>query len=206
MYEMNSLIVLELTNNNFIYPQKEIIHYNDAKKTLDALMALHNYQRKKQMQKENNVSNKLQDQQYLNQQTNELKKKEDKIIEDHCDCKSTTQLILDYINKLNEATNKINQLEKLNKFLVEKILENDQLYEKKYNGLLFKLEESEQNRLCSLCFDNPKNVLLLPCKHFSICYGCYTHNSYTNDQTQNQMKQCPICRKDITAAIHTFVI
>ncbi|KAL5022381.1 hypothetical protein ScPMuIL_001536 [Solemya velum] len=39
---------------------------------------------------------------------------------------------------------------------------------------------------CTLCFDNPANIVLLPCQHMGFCQKCAL-----------QLETCPICRKHI---------
>ena len=39
---------------------------------------------------------------------------------------------------------------------------------------------------CCVCMSNPKNVILEPCYHFSICEECLKN-----------FNKCPICRKEI---------
>jgi hypothetical protein len=47
--------------------------------------------------------------------------------------------------------------------------------------------------ICAICFENPPNVLLMPCKHFAICKAC-----------ADKLTDCPICRDHITEKIPTF--
>jgi len=38
---------------------------------------------------------------------------------------------------------------------------------------------------CIICMENPKNIVLLPCKHMCMCKQCYEQSALT---------LCPICR------------
>jgi len=63
--------------------------------------------------------------------------------------------------------------------------------------LLDQLEEVDQQRMCTLCFDSPKSILFLPCRHLVVCAACYSlcANVHT----------CLICRSFVAEAIHIFV-
>ena len=56
--------------------------------------------------------------------------------------------------------------------------------------------DGEQNRLCVVCLDNEKQVLLRPCKHYCVCEVC----------SRRLRGECPICRSHFTSSevIHIF--
>ena len=42
------------------------------------------------------------------------------------------------------------------------------------------------DKSCLVCYNNPCNLVILPCKHLIICAECF-----------QQMDRCPLCRKEI---------
>lgn len=59
------------------------------------------------------------------------------------------------------------------------------------------LQAEKESKLCVICSDNERNVVLLPCRHFSFCRNCvetaYKYNKY-----------CPICRTGIDNIVHVY--
>ena len=90
----------------------------------------------------------------------------------------------------NQRLNRINQqlVNNIN-FLKEKLIKihntnlnlNDTIndIDREYNKLVDVYR-------CVVCYKNPKNIILEPCYHFSICKECL-----------NKLNTCPVCRKDI---------
>ena len=54
-----------------------------------------------------------------------------------------------------------------------------------------------EKHLCIICYTNPTKIILYPCRHKCICEKCYT--SLKN--TPNDLKNCPICRRDVISVI-----
>ena len=54
-----------------------------------------------------------------------------------------------------------------------------------------------EKHLCIICYTNPTKIILYPCRHKCICEKCYT--SLKN--TPNDLKKCPICRRDVISVI-----
>ena len=48
---------------------------------------------------------------------------------------------------------------------------------------------------CIICVDRPRNVIMKPCLHFSICSVCYANL---------RKKVCPICKKPLNDCIEVF--
>lgn len=48
---------------------------------------------------------------------------------------------------------------------------------------------------CILCVNKPRDIILKPCMHFSICADCYH---------KIDKKQCPVCRKDIHDIVEIY--
>jgi len=55
------------------------------------------------------------------------------------------------------------------------------------------LKAEDRSKSCAICFINPKNVVVLPCRHFCICPTCVT-----------SINKCPICRADMTGSMEIF--
>lgn len=51
--------------------------------------------------------------------------------------------------------------------------------------------DSNEQILCVICFEQRKNVMLIPCKHLCICIGC----------KNNTKELCPLCRTPIAQYI-----
>jgi len=47
--------------------------------------------------------------------------------------------------------------------------------------------------LCKICMDNPLQMVFLPCGHLSTCEDC-----------SKNLKECPICRQNITGKVKTY--
>ncbi|CAD8199358.1 unnamed protein product [Paramecium octaurelia] len=51
------------------------------------------------------------------------------------------------------------------------------------------------NYECQICFERPRNIIIKPCKHLSICYDC---------SQKLKKPQCPICKQQIEDKIEIF--
>jgi len=49
---------------------------------------------------------------------------------------------------------------------------------------------------CIICFENPKNVVILPCRHFCICSDC---------SAKTTLSDCPICRGAVSGSIVVYL-
>lgn len=52
-----------------------------------------------------------------------------------------------------------------------------------------------EQRMCVVCQDKEKSVVLLPCRHMCVCAACSEHA---------QLKNCPLCREAIAHKISVF--
>jgi hypothetical protein len=57
---------------------------------------------------------------------------------------------------------------------------------------------SEQDE-CKICCEHQRDTILLPCRHFALCWGCATRIRDSEDSI------CPICRAEIAGAQFTYV-
>ncbi|OQV14055.1 hypothetical protein BV898_11720 [Hypsibius exemplaris] len=51
------------------------------------------------------------------------------------------------------------------------------------------IQAQEDEKLCSICQDSPKNMVLIPCGHICICQDC----------SQRDINVCPLCRALVTS-------
>ena len=56
--------------------------------------------------------------------------------------------------------------------------------------------ENKSNSTCVVCFEAPKCILLMPCKHLCLCENC---------SERIEIKNCPICRNTVKNKIKIFV-
>lgn len=57
-----------------------------------------------------------------------------------------------------------------------------------------RFSNSEEAKLCRICFVNERNIVLDPCGHFVLCKDCIT-----------SLSSCPICRKTYKAVIRAYL-
>ena len=62
-------------------------------------------------------------------------------------------------------------------------------------GLILNLEEDVQ-RLCVICHDREKCVILMPCRHLCLCVECSNHDA---------VNSCPKCRAVISSKINVYL-
>lgn len=60
------------------------------------------------------------------------------------------------------------------------------------------LEQEREDRLCVVCQDRPKRVILLPCRHLCLCDACRSA-IITRDNS------CPVCRRPILQTLRVFL-
>ncbi|XP_076320906.1 uncharacterized protein LOC143230728 [Tachypleus tridentatus] len=63
--------------------------------------------------------------------------------------------------------------------------------------LYVKREREKERELCVVCQDHPKNVILLPCRHFCLCQTCRSAIIVLK-------RGCPICRQPVLDTLHVF--
>ena len=49
------------------------------------------------------------------------------------------------------------------------------------------------DRICTICFDNERSILFLPCGHFICCEVCVAN-----------FKECPVCRREINGLVRPY--
>lgn len=65
------------------------------------------------------------------------------------------------------------------------------------NGHLYH-QDLNDDKLCIVCQENPKEIIYLPCGHFCLCKDC-------SNQIRKTQKNCPVCRKQVkrTSRVYT---
>ncbi|RYG94958.1 hypothetical protein EON65_56680 [archaeon] len=53
-----------------------------------------------------------------------------------------------------------------------------------------------QQRLCTICMEDDRTVLLMPCRHLCLCSKC---------SEQSMLQLCPICRNRIQEKVTVFI-
>lgn len=53
----------------------------------------------------------------------------------------------------------------------------------------------DEQRLCVICQERDKSVVLLPCRHLCICDQCAEYD---------QLRVCPLCRRDIESKFAVY--
>ena len=57
------------------------------------------------------------------------------------------------------------------------------------------IDQQKEQRLCVVCQESEKSVVLLPCRHMCLCEAC---------STNNQVQFCPLCRRPIAHRISVY--
>ena len=99
-----------------------------------------------------------------------------------------------HLTDINEIKNKneynINEIKNKNEYNINEI---KTICEKKLltqeQDSLKKIEESNNNKLCKICFINPSNVIFDVCSHIIICEQCEIKLRRTS-----RCNKCPVCR------------
>jgi hypothetical protein len=83
--------------------------------------------------------------------------------------------------------------------LEHKSLQELQAYERQLKNALERIERAKQNleeeKLCVVCRENPKEVLMMPCRHLCVCKDC---------GHRVELTRCPLCREVIAERLTVF--
>ena len=58
-----------------------------------------------------------------------------------------------------------------------------------------RMNEEEENRMCVICQEERKSVLLMPCRHLCCCRDC---------SRREELTRCPLCRNHISQKIDVY--
>jgi RING finger protein 26 len=58
---------------------------------------------------------------------------------------------------------------------------------------------SNEHNSCCICKENPKSMLLLPCRHICLCEEC--GENFHNGRLEN----CPVCRQMIRDILRVYI-
>lgn len=59
-------------------------------------------------------------------------------------------------------------------------------------------------KICNICLDEIISVLILPCRHMSLCLNCaYMYNEVDREEGGFKLnRECPVCRELIRCFVH----
>lgn len=84
-------------------------------------------------------------------------------------------------------------------FFAQKTLQELQVFERQVKHILEKIENAkqylEEEKLCVICRESPKEVLFMPCRHLCVCKDC---------GHREELERCPLCREVIAERISVF--
>jgi len=69
--------------------------------------------------------------------------------------------------------------------------------------LLEQVEREREDKLCVICQDREKCIMILPCRHLCICNDCQV--SLMNRTDRAHSRTCPICRKIVKQTIKAYL-
>ena len=73
-------------------------------------------------------------------------------------------------------------------------------------------EELFQLKHCVVCLDEPRSVLLLPCKHLVLCGGCMqrmqstVRQQYQQGASDQEDVLCPVCREPAASMLPGVIL
>merc|ERR1712083_242051 len=69
--------------------------------------------------------------------------------------------------------------------------------------LMEQVEREREDKLCVICQDREKCIMILPCRHLCICYVCQVSLVQRTDRAHS--RTCPICRKIVKQTIKAYL-
>ena len=69
--------------------------------------------------------------------------------------------------------------------------------------LLEQVEREREDKLCVICQDQEKCIMILPCRHLCICQDCQANLLQRNNQAHS--RSCPFCRRPIKQMIKAYL-
>ena len=96
----------------------------------------------------------------------------------------TTQRKKDYQQQRDEYEQKLKKATESESKSAERIRELEKL-----------LEESSNAQLCQICFEHPRDCIIMPCTHLLYCRACVAEHK------RSGANRCPTCRGPISGEI-----
>ena len=126
------------------------------------------------------------DKMQLKSQIESNTKKTEKQSEEFAAKKQTLEL------QIKEVNLKLTKAEKQNQVFEEKMLK----VKAQNEDLKLEVENEKDEKLCIICVDNNRNILLQPCNHFCMCNKCMLYKKWA---------KCPLCRQHIQSTLDVYV-
>lgn len=127
-------------------------------------------------------------------------------------CQSNIDLgkitINDFLNQITCSSNKI--LKRKSKMCTLDGSEDETPNEEEPNTSSKELQIYDQSssitdsKFCIICYEHPRQILLLPYSHGKLCYICFAQIA-TDKQKSNQSVRCPYCNQVVTNSQLIFV-
>ncbi len=70
--------------------------------------------------------------------------------------------------------------------------------------LLEQVEREREDKLCAICQDREKCIMMLPCRHLCVCQDCQ-FLWQQHQRAQQAPRKCPICRKGVRQTIKAYL-
>ncbi len=70
-----------------------------------------------------------------------------------------------------------------------------------FEMLFDQMERDREEKLCVICQDKEKCIMMLPCRHLCVCQGC--RELWRSQASQG--KKCPMCRKHVRQTIKAYL-
>lgn len=64
------------------------------------------------------------------------------------------------------------------------------------------IENEKERRMCVVCQDRSKSVLILPCRHMCLCVECGNHIARSRSR---ERRKCPLCRTKINTIMNVYI-
>ena len=114
------------------------------------------------------------------------------LIQQNHDLAEKNKKLKDALKMIEKEIPKLKKQSKMQRKLDATTYERDELREE-YQALQKQSEYERENYICTICYDNPREVLYFPCYHLAVCRTC-----------NNNITECPICRSPVEHQIIPF--
>lgn len=101
----------------------------------------------------------------------------------------------------NFVINKENHIVECDEIWEENIDEEPESEDTEENEISF--SQTTEVLKCVICLTEPRNILLMPCKHFKICSSCLQHLDQKSKKNSSSLL-CPYCRQIVENNFNIF--